>query len=154
MSPQGKLSVIPPWSHDDVVNHDHQGAAEFRKRHGLEGKYVVMYSGNHSPCHPLDTLLEAAQQLRKTSHIAFCFVGGGSEFARVVEFQKKHELENIHCIPYQPLTGIAASLSAADLHEVVMGDAFVGIVHPSKVYNIRRLGIPFLYVGPAREPCR
>lgn len=33
-----------------------------------------------------------------------------------------------------------------------MGDPFVGIVHPSKVYNIRRLGIPFLYVGPKRSP--
>ena len=33
-----------------------------------------------------------------------------------------------------------------------MGDDFVGIVHPSKVYNIQRLGIPFLYVGPARGP--
>jgi len=29
-----------------------------------------------------------------------------------------------------------------------MGDPFVGIVHPCKVYNIRRLGIPFLYIGP------
>jgi colanic acid biosynthesis glycosyl transferase WcaI len=150
--PAGKLSVIPPWSHDDVVTHDLPGAAEFRKSHGLEGKFVVMYSGNHSPCHPLDTLLEAARRLRKTTRIVFCFVGGGSEFARVVQFVKTHGLENIRCIPYQPLTGIAASLSAADLHQVVMGDAFVGIVHPSKIYNIRRLGIPFLYVGPTRSP--
>ena len=150
--PAGKLSVIPPWSHDDVVTYDLEGAAEFRTRHGLEGKFVVMYSGNHSPCHPLDTLLQAARLLRKLPGIVFCFVGGGSEFGRVVEFAKEHNLENICCIPYQPLTGIAASLSAADLHQVVMGDAFVGIVHPSKVYNIRRLGIPFLYVGPSRSP--
>jgi glycosyltransferase involved in cell wall biosynthesis len=150
--PAGKLSVIPPWSHDDLVTHDIEGAAQFRKAHGLEGKFVVMYSGNHSPCHPLDTLLQAARRLRKIPHIVFCFIGGGSEFARVVEFAKTNKLENIRCIPYQPRSGIAASLSAADLHEVVMGDAFVGIVHPSKVYNIRRLGIPFLYVGPSRSP--
>lgn len=150
--PAGKLSVIPPWSHDDVVTPDLQGAAEFRKAHGLEGKFVVMYSGNHSPCHPLDTLLAAALRLQKNTRVAFCFVGGGSEFARVAEFQNTHALENVRCIPYQPLDRISASLSAADLHEVVMGDAFVGIVHPSKVYNIRRLGIPFLYVGPARSP--
>jgi colanic acid biosynthesis glycosyl transferase WcaI len=150
--PAGKLSVIPPWSHDDVVTYDLEGAAQFRKVHALEGKFVVMYSGNHSPCHPLDTLLQAARRLRKIPRIVFCFIGGGSEFARVVEFSKTHKLENIRCIPYQPLSGIAASLSAADLHEVVMGDAFVGIVHPSKVYNIRRLGIPFLYVGPPRSP--
>jgi colanic acid biosynthesis glycosyl transferase WcaI len=150
--PAGKLSVISPWSHDDVVTYDLDGAAEFRKQHRLEGKFVVMYSGNHSPCHPLDTLLEAARRLRKLTRIVFCFVGGGSEFARVVEFAKTHDLDNIRCIPYQPLAGIAASLSAADLHQVVMGDAFVGIVHPSKIYNIRRLGIPFLYVGPTRSP--
>jgi colanic acid biosynthesis glycosyl transferase WcaI len=148
----GKLSVIPPWSHDDVVTYDPHGATEFRRSHGLEGKFVVMYSGNHSPCHPLDTLLQAARRLRKIPRIVFCFVGGGSEFGRVKEFAKTHHLENIRCFPYQPLAGIAASLSAADLHEVVMGDAFVGIVHPSKVYNIRRLGIPFLYVGPSRGP--
>ena len=149
--PAGKLSVIPPWSHDEAVTYDPQGAAEFRKNHDLEGKFVVMYSGNHSPCHPLDTLLDAARRLRKVSRIAFCFVGGGSEFVRVVQFAKTHHLKNIRCLPYQPLTGISASLSAANLHQVVMGDAFVGIVHPSKVYNIRRLGIPFLYVGPARS---
>ncbi len=148
----GKLSIIPPWSHDEVVTYDLEGAAEFRKNHGLEGKFVVMYSGNHSPCHPLDTLLEAARRLRKATRIVFCFVGGGSEFAHVGQFAKSHDLQNIRCIPYQPLTGISASLSAADLHQVVMGDAFVGIVHPSKVYNIRRLGIPFLYVGPTRSP--
>ena len=31
----------------------------------------------------------------------------------------------------------------------MMGDPFVGIVHPCKIYNIRTLGIPHLYIGPA-----
>jgi hypothetical protein len=30
-----------------------------------------------------------------------------------------------------------------------MGDPFVGIVHPCKIYNILELGIPFLYIGPS-----
>src|SRR5258706_588844 len=150
--PAGKLSVIPPWPHDDVVAYDPHGAAHFRKTHRLEGKFVVMYSGNHSPCHPLDTLLEAAKRFRGHTRIVFCFVGGGSEFAGVAKFAEAHGLENIRSIPYQPLDGIAASLSSADLHTVVMGDEFVGIVHPSKVYNIRSIGIPFLYIGPTRGP--
>ena len=54
-------------------------------------------------------------------------------------------------VPYQPLSKLGASLSAADLHTVVMGDPFVGIVHPSKVYNIRALGIPYLYIGPPKS---
>ena len=43
---------------------------------------------------------------------------------------------------------LAASLSAADLHAVVMGEEFVGIVHPCKLYNVLTIGSPFLYIGP------
>jgi hypothetical protein len=32
-----------------------------------------------------------------------------------------------------------------------MGEVFVGIVHPCKLYNILRLGSPFLYIGPAES---
>jgi len=46
---------------------------------------------------------------------------------------------------------LGAALSAADLHVVVVGDPFVGIVHPCKIYNILRLGVPFLYIGPPQS---
>jgi hypothetical protein len=110
-----------------------------------------MYSGNHSPCHPLDTLLGAVAGLAAREEVIFCFVGGGSEFGKVQRFAAERRLTNVVCLPYQPLDGLSASLSAADLHVVVMGDPFVGIVHPCKVYNVLRLGIPVLYVGPPRS---
>src|SRR5262249_50960114 len=118
----------------------------------LEGKFVVMYSGNHSPCHPLDTLLGAALELCAHPRIAFCFVGGGSEFNRVVNWVREHSLHNIVYLPYRPFAELSSSLSAADLHAVVMGNAFVGLVHPCKVYNIRQIGAPFIYIGPAKSP--
>jgi hypothetical protein len=43
---------------------------------------------------------------------------------------------------------LAGSLSAADLHVVVMGDAFAGLVHPCKIYNILSVAAPVLYIGP------
>ncbi len=146
-----KTRIIPPWSHDHQIRYDAEGRAEFRSEHGLSDKFVVMYSGNHSPCHPLDTLMEAALELATHIEIAFCFVGGGSEFKKVEAFAKRHNLANIVCLPYQPLDRLAASLSAADMHVVVMGDAFVGIVHPCKIYNILSVGAPFLYIGPAES---
>jgi hypothetical protein len=121
---------------------------QFRNKHGLDGKFVVMYSGNHSPCHPLDTLLDAALSLRDRTDITFCFVGGGSEQQKVGSFAGVHKLTNIKCLPYQPLAALSASLSAADLHIVVMGDPFVGIIHPCKVYNIMAVGSRMLYIGP------
>lgn len=143
-----KIVVIPPWSHDADVRFDAEGRNRFRKQHGLEDRFVVMYSGNHSPCHPLDTILNAAKQLAEDREVAFLFVGGGSQFAKVGQFAIEHSLPNIQCLPYQPLDQLAGALSAADLHLVVMGNPFVGLVHPCKIYNILRVGSPLLYIGP------
>jgi colanic acid biosynthesis glycosyl transferase WcaI len=142
----GKITILPPWAHDSEVHFDREGRERFRKAHGMDDKFVVMYSGNHSPCHPLDTLLEAARKLADDPAVVFCFVGGGSEFRKI---QESHPpLPNILCLPYQPLSGLSGSLSAADLHVVVMGDAFVGLVHPCKIYNILSVAAPVLYIGP------
>jgi glycosyltransferase involved in cell wall biosynthesis len=251
--PPEKVAVIPPWSQDDQVRYDAAGRERFRARHGLVGRFVVMYSGNHSPIHPLDTLLEAAKQLANEPAIVFCFIGGGSEFQRVKQMagqgrageepgdgNLEHSTSNIQprteedlrsprpsdgrgvggenspsqgsriepmnqgapplpafghpllhsewrrgtgrggapvhgegrrtdhglstanprpstlnsqlpnalCLPYQPFDQLSASLSAADAHVVVMGDAFVGLVHPCKVYNILRVAAPVIYIGP------
>lgn len=199
-----RIEIIPPWSHDHQVRFDPEGRTRFRRQHGLEDKFVVMYAGNHSPCHPLDTLLQAALTLNRNpnpssprpahnlsplggegqgkgaacvgppstvhrppspdlcsempsplaprpSTLSFLFIGGGSEFARVQRFAAEHKLSNILCLPYQPLDQLSATLSAADLHVVVMGDAFVGLVHPCKIYNILSIGAPVLYLGPAES---
>ena len=145
---ENRIAIIPPWSHTDAVTFDAEGREDFRAAHGLTEKFVVMYSGNHSPCHPLDTLLEAARNLTSRQDVAFCFVGGGSEYEKVKAYAEANQLRNILCLPYQPLDQLASSLSAADLHAVVMGDAFTGIVHPCKIYNILEIGSPVLYVGP------
>jgi glycosyltransferase involved in cell wall biosynthesis len=143
-----KVVVVPPWAHDDRVRFDSEAREEFRKLHGLSNKFVVMYSGNHSPCHPLDTLLEAAERLTDHDDVVFCFVGGGSEFLRVRERAQNRGLRNVLWLPYQPVEKLAGSLSAADLHVVVMGDKYVGILHPCKIYNILAVKKPFLYIGP------
>ncbi len=147
ISPE-KVSVIPPWSHDSEVKFDPSGRAQFRKLHGLEDKFVVMYAGNHSPCHPLTTILEAIKRLSDRKDLAFYFVGGGSEQKRVKEFAQTEKLANVVCLPYQPLDQLAGMLSSADLHLVVMGDPFVGLVHPCKAYNLLQISAPILYVGP------
>ena len=139
-----RITIVPPWSHDDQVAYSEAGRKAFRQQHGLTDKFVVMYSGNHSPCHPLDTLLEAARVLADRSEIVFYFIGGGSEQVKV----RESGLSNVTCLPYQPLDKLSNSLSAGDLHVVVMGDEFVGIVHPCKVYNILTIGAPVLYIGP------
>jgi colanic acid biosynthesis glycosyl transferase WcaI len=152
--PAEKIALVPPWSHDDHVRFDPIGREEFRAMHKLSDKFVVMYSGNHSPCHPLETLLQAAERLVDHKDIMFCFIGGGSEFRKVKQRGRDLGMQNVLCIPYQPIERLSASLSAGDLQVVVMGDGYVGIVHPCKIYNVLAANRAFLYIGPEESHVR
>lgn len=146
-----KISIVPPWSHTPDVRFDAEGRDRFRRQHGLERNFVVMYSGNHTPCHPLNTVIEAAHRLAPDPGISFCFVGGGTEFRKLrasLRNGTRRQLPNVVCLPYQPRNELSAVLSAADAHTVVMGNSMVGTVHPCKIYNLLHIGMPILYVGP------
>ena len=146
--PEDRIEVIPPWSLDDEVSFDPEGRDLFREKHGLTDKYVIMYSGNHSPCHPLDSVVDAAVKLKEDTRFVFFFVGGGSEHKKIARRIEDGGLRNVRCLPYQPMEKLAGSLSAADLHVVVMGEPFVGMIHPCKIYNILSISAPFLFIGP------
>ena len=146
--------VVPPWPLEDLLASEGPIAhAEntFRRAHGLEGRVVIMYSGNHTPSNPLDTLIASAIRLRDDPELRFVFVGGGAGKAAVQQAIGTHGLRNVVSLPYQALVDLPHSLSAADVHVVSLGDAMVGIVHPSKVYGAMAVGRPILYFGPRRS---
>ncbi len=145
-----KIHIIPVWAHDEVESVPHN-ENPFRKKHNLNNKFVIMYSGNFSICHPIDTLLEAAKKLREEKDIIFMFIGGGVRLSEILNFKEKHNLDNIIYLPYQPREFIKYSLSAADLHIVSMGDEYVGIVHPCKIYGVLTTGRPFALLGPIKS---
>jgi colanic acid biosynthesis glycosyl transferase WcaI len=149
-----KIHVVAPWAHDKEVKPDPEGSKEFRNKHGLDDSFVVMFSGNHSPIHPFETVIEAARKLlanvnvNVNERVKFLFVGGGTGWEEIRRIKERENLTNVICLPYQPLEKVGASLGAADLHIVAMGDAFVGLVHPCKVYNLLSLGLPWVGIGP------
>jgi colanic acid biosynthesis glycosyl transferase WcaI len=143
-----KLLVMPPWPHE---NHLEPVAAEqnpFIAKHGLSGKFVIMYSGNHSPANPLETILEAALAFKDDAGLRFLFVGGGNGKKAVERFVAERGLSNAICLPYQPLADLRYSLTSADVHIVSLGEGMVGIIHPCKVYGAMAAGKPILFLGP------
>ncbi len=154
-----RMLVMPPWPHEEHIipvggASGSDAAAEaggenpFRIRHALAGKFVVMYSGNHSPSNPLTTLLEAAVRLKNDPRVRFVFVGGGSGKKEVESVIREQALANALSLPYQPLAELRHSLSAADVHVVSLGQEMVGIIHPCKAYGAMAAGRPLLYFGP------
>jgi colanic acid biosynthesis glycosyl transferase WcaI len=147
-----KMLVMPPWPHEEHIapgeSASSNGVNPFRERHGLGGKFVVMYSGNHSPSNPLDTVLEAARELRDDDDLRFLFVGGGIGKPKVEAFIREHNLTSALSLPYQPLSELKHSLTAADVHVVSLGEEMVGIIHPCKIYGAMAAARPVLFLGP------
>jgi glycosyltransferase involved in cell wall biosynthesis len=80
-----KIVVLPPWpmgQHTEMIAHQEN---HFRQAQGWEGKFVVMFSGNHSWVHPLGTILDAAERLADDPRFVFVFIGGGKGKAEVDE---------------------------------------------------------------------
>lgn len=143
-----KMLVMPPWPHEDSIEPVDPATNPFRLAHGLAGKRVIMYSGNHSPSNPLTTLLGAAVELEHDDRVRFVFVGGGTGKKEVEDTIAAHGLTRTLSLPYQPLSELRYSLSAADVHVVSMGDDMTGIIHPCKIYGAMAVGRPILYLGP------
>jgi hypothetical protein len=143
-----KMLVMPPWPHEDRIDNLDQSNNPFRVKHNLIDKFVIMYSGNHSPANPLRTLLDATLRYKDDPALRFLFVGGGGGKKEVDALIKEHNLTNVISLPYQPLADLKYSLSAADVHIVSLGNDMVGIIHPCKIYGAMAVGRPILFLGP------
>ena len=143
-----KIVVLPPWPHQENIEPIDPATNPFLLRHHLAGKRIIMYSGNHSPANPLDTLLQAALAFKNDDRVRFLFVGGGLGKRQVEACIREHALTNMLSLPYQPLADIKYSLSAADVHVVSLGPNMAGIIHPCKIYGAMAVGRPILYLGP------
>lgn len=146
----GRINVCAVWPVQESAVNTISDGSKFRKDHGFNDKFVVMYSGNHSICHPLETLLGAADLLRDDPRFLFVFIGGGVR-AKEVSERINNGAANIRQLPFQPRSMLAESLCSADVHAVIMGNEYVGIVHPCKIYGTMACGRPTVFIGPERS---
>lgn len=145
-----RVRCIPNWV-DLAQIHPCPEANAFRSRHGLDGRFVVMYSGNLGLCQPLGEVLRAAALLQERTDILFLFIGDGAQRASLEKMAQERRLTNVRFLPYQPKSELAQSLGAANLHLVPIDSRVVSFVMPSKIYDILASGSPSLVVAP--EQC-
>ena len=117
---------------------------EWARAHGLDGRFVVMHSGNVGHAHDLPTLVRAATFLRDLDDLSIVIVGFGAMRHETQAIAKRLEVDCVRFVPYQPRTMLSESLSSADLHFVGLAKGLSGYVVPSRVYGIMAVGRPML----------
>lgn len=153
--PAERVRLIPVWAETTglaPVPHDQN---PYRREWGLDGRFVVMYSGNFGIGHDAATICRAMELLKDDHDIRFEFVGGGKRRSEVEAFIRERGLRNAAWREYQPRERLGASLSAGDLHLISLREGVEGIMVPSKLFGIMAVARPSIFVGhPESEIAR
>lgn len=141
--PEGadKIAVIHSWANPDRIYPRPKAKNWFALRYGLDQVFTVLYSGNMGRCHDIDTILEAALELREEP-VQFVFIGSGPKRKELMERVKEANLSRCLFLPYQDQEVLPFSLTACDLSLVSLVQGVEGLVAPSKLYGSLAAGRP------------
>lgn len=145
-----KVRVIPNWAPLEEIPVREKDNA-WAREHGLEGKFVFMYTGTMAMKHNPDLVRQVASKFKDRSEVRVVVIseGPGIEYLR----RKKDEegLENLVLLPFQSFDRMPDVLGSADvLMAVLEPDAGVFSV-PSKVNSYLAAGRPVLAAIPSEN---
>ncbi|MEK0290644.1 glycosyltransferase family 4 protein [Caldifermentibacillus hisashii] len=144
-----KHAFINNWIDEEEIYPlpaDHEKVTAFKKKYGLENKFVIMYSGNLGLYYDLENLMHVIKKFKNRDDVAFAFVGEGSIRDKLLLYKEKFNLENVTFIPYQDKVDLIYSLNAGDVHWCINAKGIKGVSVPSKLYGIMAAGKPILGV--------
>ncbi len=148
--PSGNVECIPNWVDARAV-YPVKAHNPFRARHGINGEFVVMYSGNLGLTQRLEHVLQAADRLRDRSDVVVLLVGNGALKPSLERQARELGLNNVRFLDYQAKGELASSLSAADVHLVPLHPRLARYLMPSKLYGIMASGTAVLAPAPAES---
>jgi len=152
--PPERLRLIPDWV-DTRAIHPVERDNAWRRDQGLDGRFVVMHSGNVGHAQDLDTLVRAAALLRGVDGIAVVVVGDGARREELVRLADEIGAQAVRFLPYQPREVLPQSLSAGDVHFVGLASGLSGYVVPSRLYGVLAAGRPAIVAADDdSEPAR
>jgi len=145
--PRDRVTVMHHWSDAEEIYPVAASSNSLRARWGLQDTFVVGYSGNFGRAHEFATIIGAAARLKYRTDIRFLLIGGGHQHAEVMESARNLDLDNIIFKPLQPVSDLAESLSAADVHLISLLPELEHCIIPSKFYGILAAGRPTIFIG-------
>lgn len=155
--------MINNWTDENNIYplpEDHPKVVEFKKKYELDGKFVIMYSGNIGLYYDLENLIKVIKGFvpgtmsNDGREVVFAFIGAGSVLENLKNYVNEHNMDNVVFIPYQDKADLIYSLNAGDVHWCVNAKGIKGVSCPSKAYGIMAVGKPIIGVLEGKTEVR
>ena len=163
-----RVRVIHNWADAHSIRPMSAQHNRLRREWGLEGRFVVGYSGNLGRAHDAATILAAIEMsARETqanplavsatgvnrssavsdTRVSWLFVGGGAQLEKLKAEVERRGERDVMFQPYQPREMLSESLSVPDVHLITLRTELEGLIVPSKYYGIAAAGRPAIFIG-------
>jgi glycosyltransferase involved in cell wall biosynthesis len=138
-----KIEVVPIWADNSFLKRIEPSDNPFIKRHNLQDKFIVMYSGNIGLSGQIEELVGLAANFTGND-IIFVFIGDGAKLKWLEQYASRANLKNVLILPWQPANELSCSLSSANLAVVGIDKNVSKLAMPSKLLSYLSVGSPVL----------
>ncbi|MEH2414522.1 glycosyltransferase family 4 protein [Nostoc sp.] len=142
--PANKIACIPNWVNLNFIRPLPKENNSWRTSHQLDGKFVVLYSGNIALTQGLETVIEAAARLRDLKEIVFVVAGESQALERLQKYCLACGANNVLLLPLQPREKLPQMLAAADVGLIVQKCNVISFNMPSKIPLLLASGRPIV----------
>ena len=140
-----KVVVVPPTADSCLFNVGTViSGDDFRRRHTLDGKFVVGHCGNMGVKQGLDLVLDAAVRLRDHRDLIFLLAGDGAKKSCLEQRASALGLTNVRFLPIQDPATFLQMLAAIDVGLIVQQSTISDIVFPSKTVALLSAARPVI----------
>ena len=145
-----KLEVIPLWADTELLKPVSREENHFLIQHGLQNKFVVLYSGNIAKSGDADIMVKLAR-MTKDDEIVYLIIGEGVNKPFLESEIQKHHLANCMLLPWQNTDMLPCSLSAASVSVVGLGKDVSRVAMPSKFFSYLAVGSPVISIAESES---
>lgn len=140
-----KIRIITNWA-DSNITYEKKVSKNFYEKHGMSNKFNIVYTGNISKVHDIDTILNVARVLKENKEIKFTFVGDGNRKNYIEKLKQKESLDNIQLKDYMFGEEYNNLLNCADIFISTLQEGVEGLGVPSKTYTYMSVSKPIIAI--------
>lgn len=139
-----RISLIPNGADPTMFDPDDHGS-EFRRNHGLDDRFVVMYAGALGQANDIPTLLRAAARIKDSNLIRILLVGDGKERANLEHMADELQLTNVRFLGALAKRDVPRALAGADACVAILQPIpMFTMTYPNKVFDYMAAGKPVI----------
>jgi glycosyltransferase involved in cell wall biosynthesis len=138
------VALVPNGS-DPGMFDPHQEGRAFRREHGLEDAFIILYAGAHGMSNDLGVVLNAAELIKPYHEIQFVLLGSGKEKDHLMAEAKERRLDNVHFLPPVSKKTMRDALAASDVCLAILKPIdLYKTTYPNKVFDYMAAGRPVI----------